>query len=182
MSQSLDHCPTAPSTNNDTTEYETMTKARNSTPSPALRMDSTGAVGTATGDRTQDETAYLLWHCRPWRPPTPCSTDSRARVATSSRRTRNLPLPSRTARATCTKAFGPRCRAEDGTRHPTPAPAHRTMRPRRPHRPPVRRGSPTTGAGRSSPMPERARSTRRCCRCCGAGVPRPRGDEPGWRG
>ena len=60
MSQSLDHCPTAPSTNNDTTEYETMTKARNSTPSPALRMDSAGAVGTATGDRTQDETAYLL--------------------------------------------------------------------------------------------------------------------------
>ena len=37
-----------------------MTKARNSTPSPALRMDSAGAVGTATGDRTRDETAYLL--------------------------------------------------------------------------------------------------------------------------
>lgn len=60
MSQSLDHCPTAQNTNNDTTECETMAKARNSAFPPAMRMDSAGAASTDTGDRTQDETAYLL--------------------------------------------------------------------------------------------------------------------------
>ena len=49
-----------PDTKSDTTECETMTKARNSATPPAMRMDSAGAVGTDTSDRTRDETAYLL--------------------------------------------------------------------------------------------------------------------------
>ena len=60
MSQSLDHRPSVPNTNNDTTECETMAKARNSAPPPAMRMDSARAASTDNAERTQDETAYLL--------------------------------------------------------------------------------------------------------------------------